>query len=264
MDGSGHPVEGAAVRIGGTQNRLTVTDREGNYHFDSVEAGGFYTVTPSRANYMFSPGQRSFSQTGQHTDAVFTASDIGSGLNPLDTTEYFVRQQYLDFLGREPDEAGFNFWVNNIAACGADSDCLSAKRTDTSAAFFISIEFQQTGYLVYRLYQSAYGDMPGAPVPLKFSEFRPDTEVIGRGVVVNQSGWEAKLEANKQAFASEFVAAGTLHVGLYPTTMTPTEFVDRLFLNGGVTPGESDRAAAINEFGRRELILPTRLHGRVP
>jgi len=34
-----------------------------------------------------------------------------------------------------------------------------------------------------------------------------------------------------------------------PTTMTPSQFVDRLFLNAGVTPLASDRQAAINEFG---------------
>jgi len=31
--------------------------------------------------------------------------------------------------------------------------------------------------------------------------------------------------------------------------MTPSQFVDRLFLNVGVTPAGSDRTAAINEFG---------------
>jgi hypothetical protein len=31
--------------------------------------------------------------------------------------------------------------------------------------------------------------------------------------------------------------------------MTPDQFVDQLFLNAGVTPSATDRAAAINEFG---------------
>ena len=248
VDEAGRPVSGVVITLNGTQSRKTITDADGNYRFDEVETGGFYTVTPSRANYGFSPGQRSFSQTGNNTDAVFTAVANGTNVNPLDTPGYFVRQQYLDFLGREPDEAGFNYWVNNIAACGADSNCLSAKRTDTSAAFFLSIEFQQTGYLVYRMYQSAYGDMPGTPVPLNLSEFRPGRQAIGEGVIVNQSGWEAKLESNTQAFASEFVQRSRF-TNLYPTTMSPAEFVDSLFRNGGVTPDGSDRAAAINEFG---------------
>ncbi|HEY0430720.1 MAG TPA: choice-of-anchor Q domain-containing protein, partial [Pyrinomonadaceae bacterium] len=248
VDSDGNAVEGAAVRMGGTQNRLAVTDREGNYHFDEVENGGFYTVTPSRLNFTFSPAERTFSQLGQHTDAVFTASASDLGANPLDASEYFVRQQYLDFLGREPDEAGLSFWVNNIDSCGADSNCLAAKRDDTSAAFFLSIEFRQTGYFVHRMYQSAYGDRPGSPVPLLLAEFRPDTRAIGRGVVVNEFGWQAKLEANKEAFALDFVSRARF-ASAYPTTMTPASFVDKLFQTAGITPEDAERAAAIHEFG---------------
>jgi hypothetical protein len=234
--------------MGGTQNRLAVTDREGNYRFDNVETGGFYTLTPSSLNFVFVPAERSFSQLGQRTDAVFTASATAAGSNPLDATEYFVRQQYLDFLGREPDEAGLTFWVHNIESCGADSYCLSAKRDDTSAAFFLSIEFQQTGYLVYRMYQSAFGSIPGTPVPLRLAEFRPDTQSLGKGVIVNGTGWQAKLEANKQAFALEFVGRARF-TSAYPITLTPANFVDELFVHARVTPADIDRMAAINEFG---------------
>jgi hypothetical protein len=248
VDSNGNPVEGAAVRMTGTQNRLTVTDAAGNYHFDDVETNGFYTVVPSRANFTFSPSQRAFSQLGQRTDAAFNATPTGGTLNPLDTTEYFVRQQYVDFLGREPDESGFNFWVNNIESCGADANCREVKRIDTSAAFFLSIEFQQTGYLVYRMYQAAYGDRPGAPVPIKLNEFLPDTRRLGQGLIVNQSGWQTLLANNQLSYAAEFVGRSRFQ-SAYPITMTPAEFVDQLFTNAGVTPGDSDRMAAINEFG---------------
>ena len=190
--------------MAGTQHRLTITGAEGIYHFDNVETGGVYTVTPSRANYNFSPSQATFSQLGNHTEATFTASLTSGGSNPLDTATYFVRQQYLDFLNREPDEAGFNFWVDKIEACGSDANCRAAKTVDTSAAFFLSIEFQQTGYLVYRMYDAAYGNI-AAPVPLRLGEFKPDTQAISRDLIVNRSGWEAVLEQNKQAFAAEFV-----------------------------------------------------------
>ncbi len=116
----GTPVEGAVVRLSGTQNRKFITDANGNYRFDNVETSGFYTVTPSRANYTFSPASRSFSQLGQTTEATFGANLTSGGfVNPLDTPEYFVRQHYLDFLGREPDESGFNFWSDQILECGA-------------------------------------------------------------------------------------------------------------------------------------------------
>ncbi|PYS23626.1 MAG: hypothetical protein DMF72_08740 [Acidobacteria bacterium] len=248
VDDRGNPVEGAAVRMSGTQNRLTITDAQGNYYFDSVDTNGLYVVTPSRANFTFSPSQRSFSQLGAHTEATFTAVASGGGLNPLDTTEYFVRQQYLDFLGREPDESGFNFWVNNIESCGNDVGCREVKRIDTSAAFFLSIEFQQTGYLVYRTYQAAYADLPGTPVPIKLSDFRPDTQEISSGVVVLQDGWQQKLETNKLAFMAEFVKRSRFSQA-YPTTMTPTEFVDKLFANASLALTDSDHGAAIAEFG---------------
>src|SRR5206468_4365589 len=108
--------------------------------------------------------------------------------------------------------------------------------------------FQQTGYLVYRFYKGAYGNLPGAPVPLRFSEFLPDTQKIGQGVIVNQAGWETVLENNKQAFAAEFVQRSRF-TSAYPTSLTPEQFVDTLFTNAGVVPLSSDRTAAINEFG---------------
>ena len=131
--------------------------------------------------------------------------------------------------------------------CGADQQCIEAKRINVSAAFFLSIEFQQTGYLVYRFYKAAYGNLPGAPVPVKLSEFLPDTQKIGQGVIVNQAGWETVLENNKQAFAAEFVQRSRF-TSTYPTSMSSEQFVDQLFLNAGVTPSATDRAAAINEF----------------
>ncbi len=167
--------------------------------------------------------------------------------NPIDCAEFFVRQQYRDFLNREPDAEGLAFWTNEIASCGSDQQCIEIKRINDSAAFYLSIEFQQTGYLVYRFYKTSYGNLPGSPVPIRRSEFQPDTQQIGQGVIVNQAGWEQTLENNKQAFTSEFVQRARF-TSAYPVSMTPEEFVDTLFTNAGVTPSESDRTAAINEF----------------
>jgi hypothetical protein len=122
------------------------------------------------------------------------------------------------------------------------------RRINVSAAFFLSIEFQETGYLVYRFYKSAYGNLPGAPVPLRLNEFLPDTQQIGKDVVIGQPGAEQQLEANKVAFALDFVSRSRF-TAAYSTTLTPAEFVDALFANAGVTPSATDRDAAINEFG---------------
>ncbi|HYX30680.1 MAG TPA: cohesin domain-containing protein, partial [Pyrinomonadaceae bacterium] len=90
LDQDGKPVAGVAVRLSGgnqnNQNRLTITDSNGAYQFDSVETNALYTVVPSRANYLFGPSQRSVSTFNLHTDAAFTATLAGGGSNPLDTT----------------------------------------------------------------------------------------------------------------------------------------------------------------------------------
>ena len=168
--------------------------------------------------------------------------------NLIDNAQFFVRQHYRDFLNREPDTDGLNFWTAEILSCGTDAQCVEAKRINISAAYFLSIEFQQTGYLVYRLYKSSYGNLPSVPVPLTLNEFLPDSQKIGRDVIVNQSGWEQVLENNKQSFTSEFVQRSRF-TSAFLTSMTPTQFVDRLFTNAGVTPSATDRQAAIGEFG---------------
>ncbi len=96
--------------------------------------------------------------------------------NPIDDQQFFVRQHYLDFLNREPDADGLAFWINEITSCGGDAQCIEAKRINVSAAYFLSIEFQQTGYLVYRMYKASYGNLPNSPVPIRLSEFAPDTQ----------------------------------------------------------------------------------------
>src|SRR5207247_3795113 len=83
---------------------------------------------------------------------------VGGGPNQIDTSSFFVRENYIDFLNREPDANGLNFWINNINGCSPQPSCTEVQRINTSAAFYLSIEFQGTGYLVYRMYKAAYGD----------------------------------------------------------------------------------------------------------
>jgi hypothetical protein len=191
-------------------------------------------------------------------DLTWTLTINAPAGNPIDQAEFFVRQHYTDFLNRQPDAGGLAFWINEITSCGANQACIDAKRVNVSAAFYLSIEFQQTGYLVERLYKVSYGDATGTStlggthqlsVPMvRFNEFLPDTQQIGAGVVVGQTGWEAVLENNKQTFCQAFVQR-TRFTTAFANSMTPAAFVDNLFQNAGVTPTTADRTAAINEFG---------------
>jgi hypothetical protein len=179
---------------------------------------------------------------------TITDNDATNGTNPIDVSSFFVRQHYIDFLNREPDTSGLNFWIGEIENCTPKPQCTEIKRINVSAAFFLSIEFQETGYLVYRLYEASYGNISGTPVPVRLNEFLPDTQQIGQGVVVGVGNWQTQLENNKVAFALDFVSRSRFTT-TYPTTMTPGQFVDALFANAGVTPSMTDRDAAINEFG---------------
>jgi hypothetical protein len=168
--------------------------------------------------------------------------------NAIDDTNTFVVQNYRDFLNREPDSAGLAFWDNQISQCGTNPACIDVNRVNTSGAFFLSIEFQDSGYLVYRFYKCAFGNLPGTPVPVRFIDFLPDAQQIGQGVIVGQTGWQTALENNKQAYANAFMQRSQF-INTFPTSMTPGAFVDALFTNAGVTPASADRSGAIAEFG---------------
>jgi|ERR1051326_1476005 hypothetical protein len=162
-------------------------------------------------------------------------------LNPIDDPTFFVSQHYLDFLNRDPDAVGVAFWTNQITSCGADSACTAMMRVNTSAAFYLSIEFQQTGYLVYRTYGAAFGTTRiGGTVPLTFAEFLPDVQQVGNGVVVGATGWETQLEANKVAYFDAFVTRPAFTT-LYPNTLTYAQYVDALNANTGGALSSSKR-----------------------
>ncbi|HZB47239.1 MAG TPA: hypothetical protein VE360_18405 [Pyrinomonadaceae bacterium] len=172
--------------------------------------------------------------------------------NPIDGSDFFVRQHYLDFLNREPDASGWSFWINNIESCGADQQCRQVKRVDTSAAFFLSIEFQETGYFVYRVYQAAFGDLAGKPVPITIQEFLPEAQAVGRGVVVGVGDWQAQLDANKNAFVGDLVAR-TRFASRYPATLSPAEFVDALNANAGGALSQAERDQLVNSLASGAL-----------
>jgi uncharacterized protein (TIGR03118 family) len=123
----------------------------------------------------------------------------GQPANIVDVTQFFVRQQYYDFLNREPDTAGFNFWVNQIASCGTDQACIELKRINVSAAFFLSIEFQRTGMLAYLTEKAAFGSLP------RYGNFMRDVQALQKNYVFGAPGADEQLEINKQRFFDEFV-----------------------------------------------------------
>ncbi|MBA2339008.1 MAG: carboxypeptidase regulatory-like domain-containing protein, partial [Pyrinomonadaceae bacterium] len=255
-DAFGNNLKGVSVTLSGTSSATTQTDANGNYAFANLTAGGNYAVTSSGSFFVFNPATQAANNLGANQTLSFTAQ-YPQVSNPIDSVDGFVRQQYLDFLSREPDATGFEFWKSvmrqRYAECGAGAggeQCRARAKASVSEAFYVSVEFQQTGYLVYRFYVASF-DPAARPRGLpRFSEFINDARAIGAGVVVNEAGWEQKLEANKQQFARDFVQRAEF-AARYPAGMSAQSFVDALYQTAGLTTlrTETERQAAITAYG---------------
>jgi len=130
--------------------------------------------------------------------------------NPIDEPRYFVREQYLDFLNRNPDVNGLDFWTGQITSCGANTLCINNKRIDVSAEFFKAQEFQTRGFFVYGIRKASFGVLP------KVAQFSFDRSLVGTG-----------SDADRKTFTELFVVNGEF-LGVYPTSMTGSEFIDKV------------------------------------
>jgi hypothetical protein len=158
----------------------------------------------------------------------------------IDTADYFVRQHYLDFLNREPDESGFNFWSDQILECGTDATCAERRAVNVSAAYFLSIEFQETGGLVDGLYRSSYGRRP------LFAEFMPDAQSVAAGVVVGHDDWTTRLATNKREFINAWIARPAFRAAY--DGLTNSQYVDALVSHVGVSFTASERDALVSSL----------------
>ncbi|HEV7394974.1 MAG TPA: DNA/RNA non-specific endonuclease [Pyrinomonadaceae bacterium] len=212
-DGHGAGLAGVVLHLFGSSSAAAMTDNNGNYHFANLETNSAYTLQPALANYHFSPENLSISLIGNKTDAVFTAvADADVTTNAIESPEFFVRQQYLDFLGREPDSNGFRYWANQLTACGTDAACMSGKRIGVSAAFFVEQEFQDTGSFIYRTYRAAFNERP------RYNQFNQDRlQVVGG----------SDVQARRGAFLDAFVARSEFQQR-YPASLSNDAFVEQL------------------------------------
>lgn len=174
---------------------------------------------------------------GSPNVAELTILDNDTGVpvtNPIENSTFFVRQHYLDFLNREPDTAGSTFWVNQIESCGVDAACRDLRRTNVSAAFFLSIEFQRTGLEAYLTHRAAFGPtVGGGPSPVFYGNFERDTQALQKDFVVGAPGADAQVETNTVAYFNDFVTRPEF-VAKYPSTLTNEQYVDNLLASAGL------------------------------
>lgn len=249
------------VVIGVASSRCDYVNTLGTVRFAAGETSK--TIGIPIVNDVYAEGDENFTITlsnvtgatlGPITVATLTIHDnetVNGTTNPIDDAGFFVRQHYIDFLNREPDPDGLAFWTNQITQCGADTDCLDLKRINVSAAFFLSIEFQETGYLVYRMYKTGFGSLTnpaGAPVPVHFAEFLRDTQQIGQGVQVGTGNWQTQLETNKQAYAVAFVQRSEF-LSAFPNSLTADQIVTQLDTNAGGVLSAAEKAGLVGVLG---------------
>jgi hypothetical protein len=152
---------------------------------------------------------------GNMNSAVLTIVDTSNpppSTNPIEDARTFVDQHYDDFLGRSPDQAGLDYWTNQISQCGTDPSCIQAQRIGVSAAFFVESEFQQSGGFVYRVIKSMTGQRPDY---FAFME--------GRGYMLSFSN----VDTGKQSFVDEYVTRPEF-ITEFPLLLSKAEFIDRL------------------------------------
>lgn len=169
--------------------------------------------------------------------------------NAIDIPDFYVRQQYADFLNRTPDSSGLSFWTNQINSCNGDAQCIDIKRQNVSAAFFLSREFQETGFFVIKMQRVAFGKVSNdATKRITFQQFLTDSAAVGKGFIDLQPGADQVLEQNKTNYA-QTVAGSAAFVSKYPSTLSASAFVDALFATAGVASQGTERQDAINAFG---------------
>src|SRR5205085_3847966 len=130
---------------------------------------------------------------------------------------FFVRQQYLDFLSREPEQG--EPWSNVLAKCqnqfntDPNNAAAGCDRITVSADFFGSPEFRIKGYFVFLFYKVALARRPS------YDEIIPDM----RSVTGQTS---AEVFAKKAAFTDAF--AGRLEFRNLYDALSNTAYVDAL------------------------------------
>jgi hypothetical protein len=165
---------------------------------------------------------------GTPTTATVTINDSDNGLepNPIDNDAFFIRQLYIDFLGREPEPGAVNNWLGILNHCAIPGDC---DRAAVAQGFVRSAEFQGRGFFVYRFYSASLGRIP------LYAEFIPDTAKVSGFLSTSD------LEANKLAYIAEFMNRPEFK-NLYDVTLNnPTAYVDKL-LATSVLPNHPRRA----------------------
>ena len=144
----------------------------------------------------------------------------------INDVDFFVQEQYLDFLGRFPDSLGFAGWMQTLGNCPnggyGEFDNPNCDRVHVSAGFYQSDEFLGRGFWAYKFYAVAFNRRP------LYAEFIPDMVRVGGA----QS--PASEQTSKAAYTTDF-ALRPEFVAFSNANPTNAGYVNALEANAEVT-----------------------------
>jgi len=217
---------------------------------DDVHVEGSETFTVALAG----ASGTSLGSTATATVSIADNDLAVASSNPIDGVDFFIRQQYLDILNRQPDSTGLQNWINTLAPCPNGgfgeppaSDC---DRLKVAAGFFQSDEFLNRGYWAFRFYMVSQNQRP------TYAQFIPDMAQVGGPKS------PAEEEASKVTFAEAFVqrpeflarygglSGQPLANALLQTAGLPsnTFTVTANMTNGQILRGIVETSATLNKF----------------
>jgi hypothetical protein len=182
-----------------------------------------------------------------NTNTVITIADY----------DFFIQQQYIDFLRRFPEPDGLKFYVDILNGCvPSDVECIKYTRGALSANFFRSPEFQKKGSLVMYLYMISFGQRAVSVAELSdnskierphYSEFMADVAAI-----TDPADRNGPDPVKKAAFLVAWVQRPEF-VGLYPNSLTNAQLATALGNKAGVTLSSSTQSSAAAAPSRAEV-----------
>lgn len=171
----------------------------------------------------------------------------------IDDFDFFVSQQYIDFLKRFPEPDGFNFYMTtlnpNTKCAPTDIDCIKTFRGIVAANFFRSPEFQRKGSYVMYLYMVSIGQRPVTVAELSdtskvdrphYAEFVSDL-----GSISTPNDDPILTEQKKNALADAWMQRAEIQAKY--GSLNNADFVQTLLNTAGVTnPNQAQLVADLN------------------
>ncbi len=233
--------------LGSAYARCDFATVVGTLSFAAGEASKTFTVPIIDDSY--AEGNETFSvvlsnPTGSPLGSPSTATvtiidnDAVNGPNPMLATNsagvtFFVRQHYLDFLGREP-EVG-EPWSPILNGCAnqfntdPNSPSAGCDRITVSGAFFGSPEFKDKGIYVIDFYRVAFNRLP------LYSEFAQDLASV-TGATAGETNAKRAAFATNFVLRNEFVNGPPTAYGAMSNSTYVTTLMGRYSLTSITTP----------------------------